>query len=92
MRQSFTDFTRNDLGRVVPARSSNYNTDFVADMNVVREREDFMRETIREYSMNGSMIIGIDNGYGNTKTARTCFKTAIMKCDSKPVLKQEFIE
>lgn len=51
MRQSFTDFTRRDLGRVVPARSSNYNTDFVADTDVVREREDFMRETIREYSM-----------------------------------------
>ena len=92
MRQSFTDFTRKDLGRAVSARSSNYNTDFVADTDVVREREDFMRETIREYSMNGSMIIGIDNGYGNTKTARTCFKTAIMKCDSKPVLSRNFIE
>lgn len=92
MRQSFTDFTRKTVGREVPAHSSNYNTDFVADTDVVREREDFMRETIREYSMNGSMIIGIDNGYGNTKTARTCFKTAIMKCDSKPVLSRNFIE
>jgi hypothetical protein len=36
------------LGRVVSARSSNYNTGFVADTDVVREREDFMRETIRD--------------------------------------------
>ena len=92
MRQSFTDFTRNDLGREISAHNSNYETDYITDTDVVREREDFMRETIREYNMNGSVIIGIDNGYGNTKTARTCFKTAIMKCDSKPVLSRNFIE
>ena len=91
MRQSFTDFTRKDSGSEIPARNSNYNTDFMTGNNT-GEREDFMRETIREYNMNGSMIIGIDNGYGNTKTARTCFKTAIMKCDSKPVLNRNFIE
>ena len=92
MRQSFTDFTRNDLGREISAHNSNYETDYITDTDVVRERENFMRETIREYKMNGSMIIGIDNGYGNTKTARTCFKTAIMKYDSKPVLSRNFIE
>ena len=43
------------------------------------EREDYMTEKIREYSMNGALIIGVDNGYGNMKTARRCFKTAIAK-------------
>ena len=31
------------------------------------EREDYMTEKIREYSMNGALIIGVDNGYGNMK-------------------------
>ena len=26
------------------------------------EREDYMTEKIREYSMNGALIIGVDNG------------------------------
>lgn len=29
-----------------------------------KEREDYMTEKIREYSMNGALIIGVDNGYG----------------------------
>ena len=34
------------------------------------KREDFnMTEKIREYNMNGSLIIGVDAGYGNYKTA-----------------------
>ena len=56
------------------------------------EREDFMTEKIREYSMNGALIIGVDNGYGNMKTARRCFKTAIAKYDSAPVLSRDYIE
>ena len=42
-----------------------------------------MTEKIREYKMNGSLIIGVDAGYGNFKTARRVFPTAvsvIMKC------------
>ena len=33
-----------------------------------------MTEKLRDYSANGAMIIGVDNGYGNMKTARRCFK------------------
>ena len=29
-----------------------------------------MTEKLRDYSVNGAMIIGVDNGYGNMKTAR----------------------
>ena len=38
-----------------------------------------MTEKLRDYSVNGAMIIGVDNGYGNIKTARRCFKTALVK-------------
>ena len=43
-----------------------------------------MRE-IREYNMNGTIILGVDNGYGNVKTAHRVFPTGIIKCDSEPV-------
>ena len=50
-----------------------------------------MRE-IREYNMNGTIILGVDNGYGNVKTAHRVFSTGIIKCDSEPVLSKEYIE
>lgn len=50
-----------------------------------------MRE-IREYNMNGTIILGVDNSYGNVKTAHRVFPTGIMKCDSEPVLSKEYIE
>lgn len=50
-----------------------------------------MRE-IREYNMNGTIILGVDNGYGNVKTAHRVFPTGIMKCDSEPVLSKEYVE
>ncbi len=51
-----------------------------------------MTEKMKEYSTNGVMIIGVDNGYGNMKTARRCFKTALVKYDSEPVLSRDYIE
>lgn len=51
-----------------------------------------MTEKIRDYNVNGVMIISVDNGYGNMKTARTCFKTAVVKYDSEPVLSRDYLE
>lgn len=51
-----------------------------------------MTEKIRDYDVNGAMIIGVDNGYGNMKTARRCFKTALVKYDSEPVLSRDYLE
>ena len=45
-----------------------------------------MTEKIREYKMNGSQIIGVDAGYGNYKTARRVFPTAISASEKPPVL------
>lgn len=50
-----------------------------------------MRE-IREYNMNGTIILGVDNGYGNVKTAHRVFPTGIVKCDRESVLSKEYIE
>lgn len=51
-----------------------------------------MTEKIRDYNVNGAMIIGVDNGYGNMKTARRCFKTALIKYASEPVLSKDYLE
>ena len=36
-------------------------------------------------NQNGIMIIGVDHGYGNIKTANCCFPTGIMSYDSEPL-------
>ena len=35
--------------------------------------------------LNDQMIIGVDHGYGNIKTANHCFKTGILGYDSEPL-------
>ena len=37
---------------------------------------------------NGIKIIGIDHGYGNMKTANTCFPTGLIDYDQEPTFKQ----
>ena len=34
---------------------------------------------------NGFKIIGVDDGYGNIKTANHCFPTGIIGCDEEPL-------
>ena len=51
-----------------------------------------MTEKIIEYKMNGSLIIGVDAGYGNFKTARRVFPTAVSVSDKAPVFARDFIE
>ncbi len=47
---------------------------------------------IPEYNINGTMIIGVDAGYGNYKTAHTSFPTGIIKSDKTPIFTREFIK
>ena len=39
----------------------------------------------------GIKIIGVDNGYGNTKTANHCFKTGILGYDSEPLFTRDML-
>lgn len=47
---------------------------------------------IRDYNINGIIILGVDAGYGNYKTARCCFPTALKVSDYKPVLAKDYFE
>ena len=41
------------------------------------------------YTMNSKpVIIGIDHGYGNIKTAHTCFRTGVTVYDKEPTFKR----
>ena len=56
------------------------------------ESEDFDMTKIRDYNMNGTIILGVDAGYGNYKTARCCFPTAVSRSDQPPIFTRNFLE
>ena len=56
------------------------------------EREDFFMTKIRDYNMNGTIILGVDAGYGNYKTARCCFPTSVSRSDQPPVFTRNYLE
>lgn len=43
------------------------------------------------YTTNKPVIIGIDHGYGNIKTAHTCFKTGVAAYDKEPTFKSNLL-
>ena len=44
------------------------------------------------YTMNSKpVIIGIDHGYGNIKTAHTCFRTGVTVYDKEPTFKSDML-
>ena len=45
---------------------------------------------IREYNMNGTLILGIDHGYGNIKTAHRVFPTALIKSEKAPTFSKDY--
>lgn len=47
---------------------------------------------IREYNMNGILILGIDHGYGNIKTAHRVFPTALIKSEKAPTFSEDYLE
>ena len=56
------------------------------------ESEDFFMTKIRDYNMNGTIILGVDAGYGNYKTARCCFPTSVSRSDQPPVFTGNYLE
>ena len=47
---------------------------------------------IRDYNMNGTIILGVDAGYGNYKTARCCFPTSVSRSGQPPIFTRNFLE
>ena len=47
---------------------------------------------LRDYNMNGTVILGVDAGYGNYKTARCCFPTSVSRSSQPPVFTRDYLE
>lgn len=47
---------------------------------------------IRDYNINGTIILGVDAGYGNYKTARCCFATSVSQSSGIPVFTKDYLE
>lgn len=47
---------------------------------------------MREYSINGTLIIACDHGYGNIKTAHTCFKTSVEASETAPIFSKDYVK
>ena len=56
------------------------------------ESEDFFMTKIRDYNMNGTIILGVDAGYGNYKTARCCFPTSVSRSSQPPIFTRDYLE
>lgn len=46
----------------------------------------------QDYMYNGKMIIGIDHGYGNMKTANTVFKSGVEEYSTEPVVSKNYVQ
>ena len=62
-----------------------YNKDTVCD----RDKED---DCMREYKVNGVLILACDNGYGNTKGAHVVFRTSVDVSDTPPAFSKDYLE
>lgn len=49
-------------------------------------------EPMKEYNINGTLIIGVDNGYGNTKSAHTVMRTSVEAGGSAPTFSKDYLE
>ena len=43
------------------------------------------------FNLSESVVIGIDHGYGNIKTARTCFQTGVTAHYQEPTFKSNLL-
>lgn len=57
-----------------------------------KESEVMCMGNIRQYNLNGVMIIGVDNGYGNTKSVHRTFATGVIKSNEKPAFSKDVLE
>lgn len=61
-------------------------------LRIKEESEENTMTKIREYNINGTIILGCDAGYGNYKTVHTTFPTSVSKSDKKPALTEEYLK
>lgn len=68
------------------------NTSGRETAGIVSGKETDVMGKMRQYSMDGAMIIGVDHGYGNIKTAHFTFPTCVLESEKPPVLSKDYLE
>ena len=68
--------------------------DFASKQNneTVCDRDDKEDDCMREYKVNGVLILACDNGYGNTKGAHVVFRTSVDVSDTPPAFSKDYLE
>lgn len=46
---------------------------------------------MQEYNYNGKIIIGVDQGYGNMKTAHRIFRTGVEAYEEEPIVSKNYL-
>lgn len=54
-----------------------------------KEQEDMKS---KYYHVDGAMVVSVDTGYGNTKTAHRVFRSSVQASDNPPVFSKDYIE
>lgn len=72
--------------------NDNDNRSFRERLQHKYESEESNMTKLRDYVMNGTIILGVDAGYGNFKTARTCFPTCIRRSEKEPAVSGDYLE
>jgi len=63
-----------------------------ADNTELAPRKDEEKEGFKMKQYKEKLIVGIDHGYGNMKTAGHCFKTGIMGYETEPLFTKDMLE
>ena len=64
-----------------------------AEMISQKDKNEVIRMgSVRQYNRNGVMIIGVDNGYGNTKCVHRTFPTGVIRSREKPAFSKDVLE
>ena len=102
-RKQTNEFMQNDVSKDSDISGIGCNSgeaankeemDFVSKHNkeAVCDRDDKEDDCMREYKVNGVLILACDNGYGNTKGAHVVFRTSVDVSDTPPAFSKDYLE
>ena len=98
-----TDNGRDAINKNIGANGASYNSDRAADdvredivsqrdIETVCDRDHKEDERMREYKINGVLILACDNGYVNTKGAHVVLRTSVDTSDTPPTFSKDYLE
>lgn len=72
--------------------NQNYFMGIPKQTEIITAQKGKGEEQMRDYNMNGTLIIGCDHGYGNIKTAHFCFKASAEASETAPIFSKDYVK